>query len=585
MMFLYFFIAFQVNEKDSYLFIKYDGSLKSKGLKIFYEIHTKDTTYSDFAILRNNNLKMKIPDNPEFILFFFEDIDGNREPDNDIPYEYVFKGKGNNLKFANYLLNSKTKDFDKIFKYLEKEKKEYPDNKWVRYYEFWATRKKGDKYEITYDDVKDTELYSALKILYLISKNKDYNKEIMEFIKRFPESQYMIDLLSEIDLKYISEISDSIKVWKIKVKPVADYMFYYLLKNFSIKDTLIKKNLLELYSNYEFQDKSIKRTIQIIMFQYFDWEETKKYISFDSVYKMNDVGVNTWYIYYLTQKDKDYKNALKLSLKNLDIYTDDYFEKVYWDKNKEYRDRSKKGDLCEIYFFIAESYYGLNNLKKAKKFIELSIQNETMDVKTPYKLVGDIYYDLKIYDKAEEYYLIYYADVRDSTVLEKLKKIYKGDNFEKYILDGKKSVLRKKMLNLKAKEFEAVDLNGNNIKFSDFKGKVILINFWATWCGPCRKEIPYLNIIFEKFRTNKEVVFIGITDEDKKDVEEFLKKNEYKLNILLGSIKNIYDVYGVPTTILIDKNGFIQFRHVGFGDGMGDDFIREISEEIEFLLE
>jgi thiol-disulfide isomerase/thioredoxin len=141
------------------------------------------------------------------------------------------------------------------------------------------------------------------------------------------------------------------------------------------------------------------------------------------------------------------------------------------------------------------------------------------------------------------------------------------------------------MLNRPAKDFSLPDLKGDTIRLSELKGKVVFLNFWATWCGPCKREIPYLNIIYEKYRNNPNILFYGITDEDKDKVEDFLKKKEHKFHILLGNIKELYDVYGVPTNILIDKNGFIQFRHVGFNEQMGEMFLKEIGEEIDFLLE
>uniref|UniRef100_A0A7C4YER9 TlpA family protein disulfide reductase n=1 Tax=candidate division WOR-3 bacterium TaxID=2052148 RepID=A0A7C4YER9_UNCW3 len=579
-MFYLFVLGFVATYDGNYLKIKYDGKLNKEGLKIFYEIHTKDTILSDYSDIKRENFFIRIPLNPYFILFYFEDTEGIREPEVE-PFEYVFKGEGNNLKYANYLLNRRNKNYEKALYYIEKEKNEYPENKWVRYYEFWIKSIKNESYNIIFDDIKDEELSNALKILNDISKNTDYKKELIDFLKKFPNSIYNKDLLSEIDINYIPEIFDSLKINNIKIPAVASFMLYYVLQRVSPKDTIFKNILKELYKNYDFEEKNMLRNI---IFNYLEWKDIKELFKLDDVFEVKDPLFLTDYAYELL-KNNDYSNALKVALKAYSIYKDDYHNRRLWNYKKERRERERKESYCFLFSIIAKCYYELNNIRKAKKFIELSLQNETEDFKTEYNLAGDIYSKIGDYEKANEYYLVHYIETRDTISLNKLKKTYKGDDFEKYISDGKKSILKKKMLNRPAKDFSLPDLKGDTIRLSELKGKVVFLNFWATWCGPCKREIPYLNIIYEKYRNNPNILFYGITDEDKDKVEDFLKKKEHKFHILLGNIKELYDVYGVPTNILIDKNGFIQFRHVGFNEQMGEMFLKEIGEEIDFLLE
>ncbi len=132
--------------------------------------------------------------------------------------------------------------------------------------------------------------------------------------------------------------------------------------------------------------------------------------------------------------------------------------------------------------------------------------------------------------------------------------------------------------------FTAVDLNGKEISLSDLKGKYVFLEFWATWCGPCIPEIPYLKEVYQEFGSKDDFVMIGISlDDDEELLEDFLKENEmYWYQILdgngenkwRGELGNLYAVgNGIPKTFLIDKEGVIIST-----DLRKDDIISELTE-------
>jgi peroxiredoxin/outer membrane lipoprotein-sorting protein len=116
-----------------------------------------------------------------------------------------------------------------------------------------------------------------------------------------------------------------------------------------------------------------------------------------------------------------------------------------------------------------------------------------------------------------------------------------------------------------AMDFELKDLQGAQVRLSSFRGKIVLLDFWATWCPPCRKEMPSIEKLHRQF-AGKDVVVLGINDEDSATVKSFLKKNEYSLPTLLDSKKNVHRLYGaraIPTVIVIDRDGVIRAHYIG----------------------
>jgi peroxiredoxin len=118
----------------------------------------------------------------------------------------------------------------------------------------------------------------------------------------------------------------------------------------------------------------------------------------------------------------------------------------------------------------------------------------------------------------------------------------------------------------KAPDFELYNLDNQLVSLSDFRDQPVLLNFWATWCGPCRIEMPFLRQINED-RSGEGLIILAIDiGESKSTVKSFLEANGFSLPVLLDTNNTIagkYGITGIPTTFFIDKDGIIQEKVVG----------------------
>lgn len=118
--------------------------------------------------------------------------------------------------------------------------------------------------------------------------------------------------------------------------------------------------------------------------------------------------------------------------------------------------------------------------------------------------------------------------------------------------------------------FTLQDLNGNQISLAELRGKRVVINFWATWCGPCRMEIPHLENLFNKYKS-RGLVVLGVNNESNHQAVRDFAQTQISYTVLLdGHLPFLdYDVRGIPCTYYIDKDGIIRDRDVGFnGEGV-----------------
>jgi thiol-disulfide isomerase/thioredoxin len=118
-----------------------------------------------------------------------------------------------------------------------------------------------------------------------------------------------------------------------------------------------------------------------------------------------------------------------------------------------------------------------------------------------------------------------------------------------------------------ATEFTLQSLDGKSVSLSSFKGKLVFLSFWATWCGPCKQELPSVQALYEKLKAKGFVILAVDVMEDKKTVSNFVKANAMTFPVLLdssGSVGRDYDAGSIPTNYLLDRNGKILARIVGY---------------------
>jgi peroxiredoxin len=135
-----------------------------------------------------------------------------------------------------------------------------------------------------------------------------------------------------------------------------------------------------------------------------------------------------------------------------------------------------------------------------------------------------------------------------------------------------------------APDFTLKSNGGNNLRLQEQRGQVVLVNFWASWCGPCKLEMPHLNRLHDKYRASG-VLLLGVNiDEDPRAAQAATTKLGVKFPVLLDSdraVSRLYDMGSMPATVLIDRDGRVRFLHCGYREGMEDDYERQIRELVK----
>jgi len=130
-----------------------------------------------------------------------------------------------------------------------------------------------------------------------------------------------------------------------------------------------------------------------------------------------------------------------------------------------------------------------------------------------------------------------------------------------------------------APQFNLASREGKDVSLTQYHGQVVMINFWASWCGPCRQEMPLLESIYKKY--NKlGFTLLGVNVEpDSKAAEDWLKATPVSFPILFdkdSKVSKLYDVAGMPSTVIIDRSGKVRVLHRGYKPGDENEYLDSI---------
>ncbi|NNC77585.1 MAG: TlpA family protein disulfide reductase [Woeseiaceae bacterium] len=132
---------------------------------------------------------------------------------------------------------------------------------------------------------------------------------------------------------------------------------------------------------------------------------------------------------------------------------------------------------------------------------------------------------------------------------------------------------------LPAPDFALKSSTGNNLRLSEFRGDVVMINFWATWCGPCRQEMPLLDELYSRYeRVGFNLLGVNI-DDDSNRAMNMIRELGVNFPVLFDAQKEVsklYDVDAMPVTILVDREGKVRYVHQGYKPGYEQAYLDQV---------
>lgn len=148
-------------------------------------------------------------------------------------------------------------------------------------------------------------------------------------------------------------------------------------------------------------------------------------------------------------------------------------------------------------------------------------------------------------------------------------------------LSGAALTVQAEPVDTPAPDFTLESRSGDNIRLEDHRGEVVMLNFWASWCGPCRQEMPLMDDIYSHYQDLGFTILAVNVDENRDEALRFLESVPVSYPILYdpeSSVSELYEVSAMPTTVMIDRDGQARYIHYGYKPGYETEYEAQIRE-------
>lgn len=376
---------------------------------------------------------------------------------------------------------------------------------------------------------------------------KEFSSDVQKYIKLFPESPNRERVFSALVSGYLQDNR-------------YDEIFTLLNSYTDVPSSAYAKLAMAYLENSEkLTEKQIKRNIgKALDILKYAIDEARK---LDYHYKPKHLSDSEWKL----SKIYEYADILKIygQVNHLAGNNDDAIKVL--NESKKIFDGSTPPDL---YLELIETYI------------------ETYRDSIAYNLATEAIIESKNSKETDNYHKILFDTLK---IEGEYKQVY--DSLSSIAKSKRLIELADEQLNIPVNLGSVTSLLGKELKYGSLKGKVIVIDLWSTWCGPCKESLPAMDNLYSLYKDSSDVVFTSINVWEKEAgkerldiIKKFFGKSDYDLPIYIDNTNLLpytLGVTGLPTTIYIDKKGIIRFKDIGY---VSADFLMNTSDKIDFLL-